>query len=131
MDKDRDNKAEVNGLVLFLFKQLKANLKKRRTITNPRHAWWAFLDIVSESENRWLEENKNSLNRILKSLIADTVYTFDVPNTKSIYYERIWVTINAIKIYKSNIKLFVSQKTIALLMNRIDLELKMIVRAAT
>ncbi|WP_298199974.1 hypothetical protein [Desulfosporosinus sp.] len=138
MDKNRDNVDAVTTLTNFIFEQLKDNLSKRGAISYPRHAWWAFKDLLSESSNDWIKQNENMINSILKNLIEDTEYDIPtsalkkyVPELNTSYYERIWVTINAIKIYKSKNREFITSTNMNELKKRIDIELKAIMISYT
>lgn len=130
LDKSRDDKESVQYLLNFLFDQLKQNILQKGFILQPRHGWWALLDLMEESDPEWLLQNHDDLNEILQSFLRATEYvpttdpTSVVPEMNSTYNEEIWVTINMMRFYKTSIDKFVPAETMALLRTRIESNLR-------
>ena len=126
-DKNRDDKSAVIAILNFVFDQLKKEVKQSGYISQPRHAWWAVLTILSEADSSWLNKNKSFINKIIKHLISvieysprvDRDFTSIVPELDSVFNEKTWVTINAIRLYKKNISKYISRNTMQMLKAKI------------
>src|SRR5260221_10935058 len=120
-DKDRSQRRVIDEILNFVLSQLKMNKTTNGFISQPRHMWWAVQTLFSEADDRWLQRNKRELQRILDHLInkvveysprTDISFYSVVPELDSIYNERTWVTINAIRLFKHNIEKYVSSDTV-------------------
>lgn len=131
LDTSRDDGESVQALLGFLFEQLKWNLRQPGSISQPRHAWWALLDLLEESEPEWLTEHRDILNETLTGFLAATEYqpreqepTSVVPEMNSIYNEKVWVTVNMLRVYRANIHGLFPPATIGNLVSKIELNMR-------
>src|SRR6185295_4445385 len=65
VDPSRDDRLALQFLLDFLFRQLMKNLEQREFIQQPHHAWWALLDLFSESSPDWLHQHSGDLDKII------------------------------------------------------------------
>lgn len=131
VDQSRDDGPALQYLLEFLFHQLMKNLEQREFISQPHHAWWALLDLFSESSSDWLHNHSSDLDKIIGSLLRDTEYiprAIDpasvLPELNSVYYEKIWITINMMRIYKTNVAEYVDEGKLIELRARIETNIK-------
>lgn len=136
LDKSRLDIESLQYLLDFLFDQLKKNLEQPGFISQPRHAWWAYLDLLEESEAEWLQTKREDLNEILSMFLRAIEYipkeadsSSVVPEMNSPFNEEVWVTINMMRVYRTCIHELLPHETVQALANRIDLNLRRIKEA--
>jgi hypothetical protein len=133
LDRSRADRESLQHLLDFLFDQLKNNLRHPGFISQPRHAWWALLDLLRESDAGWLNEKRKDLNKILLSFLRAIEYSPKesdlasvVPEMNSSYNEGVWVTVNMMHIYRTSIHKLLPSSTIKELAAKIDLNFRRI-----
>ncbi|GAA4337820.1 hypothetical protein GCM10023149_47480 [Mucilaginibacter gynuensis] len=138
-DKNRDDNDAVHAVLEYSFSELQKEMKKNGYIQPHRHCWWAIYTIFREANQNWLQDHKLQLENVLEYLISlpdsnlyprlDVDYGNVVPEINSLFNEKAWITINIIRILKSDLTAIISVKTIALLKKKaesdIDVLLKM------
>jgi len=134
-DASRDDEESLHYLLEFLFAQLKRNLIQPGLISQQRHGWWALLDLLVESDPEWLDKNREDLSSILLSFLnapPDTPGTWDptsvVPEMNSRYNEKVWVSINMMRVYRTSIDKFIPPLTIAKLKIKIESNLRDLIK---
>jgi hypothetical protein len=107
VDPSRTNVEAIGYFLKFLFDQLNANMMRSGYIQYARHAWWAFWQLFELGDENWLKENKNKIVKIFNDLCENTEYKyvgFDftniAPELNSEFYERIWVTIDMMRVFR-------------------------------
>jgi hypothetical protein len=133
LDRSRADRESLQYLLDFLFDQLKNNLQHPGFITQPRHAWWALLDLLEEADADWLDDRRKDLNKILLSFLRAIEYSPKesdlasvVPEMNSPYNEEVWVTLNMMRIYRTSIHKPLPASTIKGLVARIELNFRRI-----
>lgn len=134
LDKSRDNKEDLNYLLNFLFTQLQRNHKQAGFINPPHYAWWSLLDVVTESEDEWLQANTEALNNILAHFLDANEYipsvidfTSIIPEINSVYYQKIWITIDMIRIVMSDKSRIFAKEILDKLKRKINSNLQVII----
>lgn len=127
-DKTRNQSEAIKSILDFVLSQLIKHEKQSGFISQPRHSWWAVLTLFAEADETWLTKNKPQLNKIIRHLIneveysprADTDFASIVPELDSIYNEKTWVTINAIRLFKHEIENYLQPSLVKLLKSKIE-----------
>ncbi|HKO95557.1 MAG TPA: hypothetical protein VJU86_01095 [Pyrinomonadaceae bacterium] len=133
LDTSRTDRKSLQYLLKFLFDQLNQNLQQPGFISQPRHAWWALLDLVQESDIGQLHKMQSELNEILLSFLRAVEYipkeadpASVVPEMNSVYNEEVWVTLNMMRLYRTCIHELVPHSTVEKLVAKIELNVRRI-----
>lgn len=132
-DKAREDTAAVQGMLDFIFEQLRKHVIQTGFIAQPRHVWWAILTLITEAEDSWLEKNQFEINNIVNHVLMEVEYiprsddfgNF-VPELDSKSNERSWGTINQIRLLKRNLTLYVEKDVTQVLEKRIESNIRSI-----
>lgn len=129
VDTERNNKISLKYILNYILNELRKTIKQPNAIVNPRHAWWALRTYINESSNKEIKSNSKDLNNIIKLLISNVNSSYmslgEQKNPNADVYEKIWITINAIKIYRHESNIF-NSKNLRELQELINVNIKMI-----
>jgi hypothetical protein len=107
VDRDRTNIAALKHFLEYLYDQLTINHSHPGHIQHARHTCWALLDLFELADPVWLKQHQNEICAMIGRQCEATEYVSPqhnladiVPEMTSDFYERIWVTIDMMRIFR-------------------------------